>query len=189
MNQALEFLDARRSSPSRLLGTPGPNETQLLRMLQTAVCVPDHGRLVPWRFLRIAGDARQALGARLAAIFEHDHPDASDAALDKERSRFAHAPVVVAVIGRIERDHKIPEIEQRLSAGAVCLQLLNAAHALGFGAQWLTGWAAYHPDIHAALRLKEHEEIIGFIHVGTPAGDVPGRERPDAAALLSDWAA
>lgn len=184
---ALEFLDQRRSTPSRLLAEPGPRHDQLLRMLETAVRVPDHGRLAPWRFLRIAGDARTRLGERLLDIFRRERPDAPDAALDKERSRFAHAPVVIAVVGRIASDHKIPEIEQRLSAGAACLQLLHAAHALGFGAQWLTGWAAYHPDVHATLGLAQNEEIIGFVHIGTPISESPDHERPDAAALLSDW--
>ena len=185
---ALEFLDQRRSTPSRLLDEPGPRDDQLLRMLETAVRVPDHGRLTPWRFLRIAGDARRRLGERLLDVFRRERPDAPDAALDKERLRFAHAPVVIAVVGCITRNHTIPEIEQRLSAGAVCLQLLHAAHAFGFGAQWLTGWAAYHPDIHAALKLAENEEIMGFVHIGTPTGEPPDRERPDVATLLSDWA-
>lgn len=156
-------------------------------MLRTAVRVPDHGRLTPWRFLRIAGDARRALGMQLLEIYQREHPDATEAVFDKERSRFAHAPVVIAVISRIVRDHKIPEIEQRLSAGAACMQLLQAAHAHGFGAQWLTGWAAYHPGIRAVLGLAGYEDITGFIHIGTPAGETPERERPDAAALLSDW--
>lgn len=184
---ALEFLDQRHSTPGRLLGEPGPSHDQLLRMLETAVRVPDHGRLTPWRFLRIAGDARKRFGDRLLDIYLRERPDAPDAALDKERSRFAYAPVVIAVVGRIARHHKIPEIEQRLSAGAVCLQLLHAAHALGFGAQWLTGWTAYHPEIHAVLELAKCEEIIGFVHIGTPIAEVPDRERPDAATLLSDW--
>lgn len=188
MNDSLlQLLEQRRSTPSRLLGTPGPDEAQLLRMLATAVRVPDHGRLTPWRFLRIRGDARLALGERLAEVYRREHPDAPDAAIEKERTRFGCAPVVVAVVARIARGHKIPEIEQRLSGGCVCFQLLQAAQALGYGAQWLTGWAAYHPEIHAVLGLAQDEDIAGFIHIGTPTADIDERERPDARALLSDW--
>ncbi len=158
-------------------------------MLRTALRVPDHGRLAPWRFLRIRGNARAELGQALLAIYRNDHPDASDAALEKERNRFAHAPEIIAVVGRITPAHKVPEIEQRLSGGAVCFQLLLTAHAMGFGAQWLTGWAAYHPAILKALGLSENEEILGFVHIGTPAGSLPDHERPDAASLVSDWQA
>lgn len=183
----LTLLDQRRSTPSRLLGPPGPEPDQLERILRTAVRVPDHGRLVPWRFLRIAGAARLALGERLAAVFRQDNPDADDHLVDKERKRFAFAPVVVVVVARIEPGHRIPDVEQRLSGGAVCLQLLQAAQALGFGSQWLTGWAAYHPAIHKALGLGRSEEILGFIHLGTPIVESPERERPAVADLLGDW--
>lgn len=185
--EALDFLHRRRSTPSRLLAEPGPDAATLASLLATAVRVPDHGRLTPWRFLRIVGDARHRLGATLAEIHAAEHPEASAAALDKERGRFGHAPLVVAVIGTIVPGHRIPEIEQRLSGGAVCFQLLLAAQAHGFGAQWLTGWAAYHPAIHARLGLAADEEILGFIHIGTANAEPPERERPDASALLSDW--
>lgn len=186
---AFEFLDRRQSTPSRLLGEPGPSNAQVMRMVQTAIRVPDHGRLTPWRFLRIRGAERAALGQALFSIYQDERPDASEAAFDKERKRFANAPEVIAVIGCITSGHKVPEIEQRLSGGAVCFQLLLAAHAMGFGAQWLTGWAAYHPAIHATLGLSDNEEILGFLHIGTPAGALPDHERPDAASLVSDWRA
>lgn len=185
--EALAFLHRRRSTPSRLLADPGPDDATLARMLATALRVPDHGRLTPWRFLRIAGEARHRLGQALADVHAAEHPEAPAAVLDKERGRFSHAPVVVAVIGTIAHGHRIPEVEQRLSGGAVCFQLLLAAQALGFGAQWLTGWAAYHPAIHARLGLAAGEEILGFVHIGTATVETAERERPDASALLSDW--
>ena len=187
-SEPLEFLHARRSVPSRQLGEPGPDDATLLRMLQSAARVPDHGKLVPFRFLRIAGDARHALGERLAQRALQRDPQASDAALDKDRGRFGHAPLVVAVIARLTRGHKVPEQEQLLSAGSACFALLQAAQALGFGAQWLTGWAAYDEAIARTLGLGEHEKIVGFVHIGTPKLEAPERERPDAAALLSDFA-
>lgn len=184
---ALNFLRQRRSVPSRLLGDPGPDPSQLRAMLAEAVRVPDHGRLTPWRFLAIRGDARHALGERLAARALEKDPAAPAAAVDKDRQRFSQAPLVLVVVGCPVPGHKVPVQEQLLSGGAVCFALLQAAQALGFGAQWLTGWAAYDAQIQRQLGLGEGELVLGFVHVGTPAEPVPERQRPDPDALLSDW--
>ena len=183
----LTTLNQRRSVPAKQLGEPGPDPATLLVMLQAAVRVPDHAKRVPFRFLRIAGEARRALGERLVARALERDPDAGEAALEKDRTRFAHAPVVVAVIARLGPDEKIPESERFSSACCVCFALLQAAQACGYGAQWLTGWPAYDDAILRLLGLGEDERIAGFIHVGTPKLEAPERERPDAAALLSDW--
>ena len=183
---ALAGLDARRSVPSRLLGAPGPTHDQLLRMLASAVRVPDHGKLVPWRFLRIEGDTRLRLGDLLAERARELDADAPDAAVEKDRQRFSFAPTIVAVIAHPTPGHKVPEIEQLLSGGAVCFALLQAAQALGFGAQWLTGWAAYDEHVHAVLGVAAGERILGFIHVGTASEPAPERVRPDPATLLTD---
>lgn len=183
---ALQVLDHRRSTPSRLLSEPGPDAAQLQRMLATAVRVPDHGRLEPWRFILIRGNNRQRLGDALARRAVERNPDALAAVLDKDRARFNHAPLVVAVIARLTPGHKVPEQEQLLSGGAVCLSLLQAADALGFGAQWLTGWAAYDPVVAATLGLSENEKVIGFIHVGTASEPIAERDRPDPASLTRE---
>lgn len=186
-NQPLSWLDTRRSVPAKQLGEPGPDEPTLLRMLQSAVRVPDHGKRVPFRFLRIRGDARHALGEALAALTRERDPGAGDAAVEKDRMRFSHAPVVVAVVAVLDPgDAKIPEQERLLSAGCACFALLQAAQAMGFGACWLTGWPAYDAAVLELLGVGAHERIAGFIHIGTPKQDVPERERPDAAALLAD---
>jgi nitroreductase len=183
----LSDLSARRSTPSRLLAVPGPDDDQLRAMLEVAVHVPDHGRLSPWRFLRIRGEARTTLGKALAARWLELDPDAAAARCEKERERFNHAPCVIAVIATLTPGHKVPESEQIQSGSCVCLALLQAADALGFGAQWLTGWAAYDPQILALLGLGSHERILGFIHIGTAQHPVEDRERPDPASLLTDW--
>ena len=184
----LEFLDSRRSVPARQLAAPGPDHATVLRMLQSASRVPDHGRRVPFRFVRIAGDARLELGEALAALTIARDPQASDGAVEKDRQRFAHAPLVIAVLAILDPDdRKIPEVERLLSAGAACFALLQAAQALGFGANWLTGWPAHDPQAHALLGMGEHERVVGFVHIGTPMAEAPERERPDAAALLTDW--
>jgi nitroreductase len=156
-------------------------------MLQTAMCVPDHGRLNPWRFLRISGKHRAALGELLAARRRELEPDAALAVIDKDRARFNHAPLIVAVVACLIPGHKVPTQEQLLSAGCVCLTLLHAAQALGFGAQWLTGWAAYDATIMRQLKLDTDERIVGFIHIGTPRGAAPERTRPELGQHLSDW--
>ena len=183
----LEALLGRRSTPSRQLGPPGPDEPQLLQMLRAAVHVPDHGRLAPWRFLRIRGDARDALGAALLSrLLERD----SDASVDKqakERDRFNHAPCVIAVIARLTPGHKIPESEQLQSGSCACFALLQAAQALGFGAQWLTGIAAYDPKILELLGVGANERVQGFIHIGSVVVPQEDRPRPDPATLLTDW--
>ena len=189
MSGPLAGLDSRRSVPSRQLSEPGPDDAVLLRMLRSAVRVPDHGKRVPFRFLRIHGDARHVLGEVLVARALERDPQAGDAALDKDRHRFTHAPLIVAVIARLGPDEKIPESERFSSASCVCFALLQAAQAFGFGAQWLTGWPAYDAKILECLGLGEHERITGFIHIGTPKLEAPERERPDPDALLSDWIA
>ena len=184
---ALDILLSRHSTPSRALGEPGPDPGQLLRMLSVAVHVPDHGKLAPWRFLRIAGDARQRLGDALAQRALQRDPHLAAASIEKERRRFTFAPVIVAVIAQLTPNHKIPEAEQILSGGCACFSLLQAAHALGFGAQWLTGWAAYDPQIAALLGVGERERILGFIHIGRELEAASDRDRPDPRGLLSDW--
>lgn len=187
LTDPLHVLDTRRSVPSKQLGEPGPDHATLLRMLASAVRVPDHGKLVPFRFIRLQGEARHALGDLLAARTLHLQPDAADAVVEKDRARFSHAPVIITVVARLTPGHKVPEQEQLLTAGSVCFALLQAAQALGFGAQWLTGWMAYDAAVAATLGLSADERIAGFIHIGTPKMEAPERERPDPALLLTDW--
>lgn len=186
-NVILEGLDRRRSVPSKQLGAPGPDDTALLRLLRSAIRVPDHGKRTPFRFLRIQGDARHALGEHLAARSRERDPNASEAVIEKDRKRFSAAPVIVTVIAKLGPDEKIPVQERLLSAGCVCFALLQAAQGLGFGAQWLTGWAAYDREILAGLGLAPHEQLLGFIHIGTATAEAPERVRPELAAKRTDW--
>ena len=187
LSDELHALNTRRSVPAKQLGDPGPDDAALQRILEAAVRVPDHGKRVPFRFLRIVGDARHALGARLAARSLERDPNAGEAAIEKDRNRFSHAPLVLGVIARQGPDEKIPASERFSAASCVCFALLQAAQACGFGAQWLTGWPAYDPDILALLGVGEDERVVGFIHIGTPKLEAPERDRPDPRALLTDW--
>ena len=157
-------------------------------MLQTAVRVPDHGKRVPFRFLRIAGAARANLAAAAAERLREREPDAGEAVVDKLRTRFLLPPLTIAVIAKLGPDEKIPASERFSTASCVCLLLLQAAQAEGFGAQWLTGWTAYdRPFLERTLGLAADEQLVGTIAIGTPLVEVPERERPDPATLLSDW--
>ncbi|WP_460712254.1 nitroreductase family protein [Lysobacter terrae] len=188
MNDRLAALDDRRSTPAKQLGEPAPDQATLLRLLESAVRVPDHGKRTPWRFIAIRGEARDALGERLAARGRERDPTAGEAAVEKDRMRFSHAPLIITVVAQLGPDEKIPEQERLLSAGCVCFALLQAAQAAGFGAQWLTGWPAYDAEVARWLGLQEREHVVGFIHVGTPKLEAPERDRPDPRALLSEFA-
>lgn len=184
----LPALDSRRSVPTRQLGAPGPEQARLLRMLQTVVRVPDHGKRVPFRFVRIDGDARHALADAAEARLRVREPDAAHAVIEKLRTRFTVPPLTIAVVARLGPDDKIPESERTATASCVCLLLLQAAQAEGFGAQWLTGWPAYdRPFLEGTLGLSADEQLAGTIAIGTPQVDVPERERPDPANLLTEW--
>lgn len=178
-------LTQRRSVPSRLLAAPGPDRAQLETLLTAAMRVPDHGKLAPWRFVLIEGEARHVLGERLVARAREIDPNAPAAALEKDRERFCFAPTIVAVVATPVAGHKVPVVEQLLSGGAVCFALLLAAQGMGFGAQWLTGWAAYDREILAGLGLAPEEQLLGFIHIGTPQGEAPERLRPALPDKLS----
>ncbi|MEO5596749.1 MAG: nitroreductase [Lysobacteraceae bacterium] len=184
---AVDFLLGRHSARSRELIAPGPDDQQLAMMLAAAVHVPDHGRMQPWRFIVVRGAARQLLGDALAARALERDPNIAQKSLEKERQRFSFAPLIIVVVAKLTPDHKIPQIEQVLSGGCACFSLLQAAQAMGFGAQWLTGWAAYDPQITALLGLVERESILGFIHIGSTQSPPEERERPDPQQLLSEW--
>jgi len=187
MSHPLSLLQHRHSTPSLQLGEPAPAGAELEALLQTAIRVPDHGKLVPFRLILLRGDAKLKFGERLAELSLRVNPDMTDSKREKDRTRYQFAPLVVAVVAHVDPASKVPVIEQQLSAGCVAYNLLLGASALGYGAQWLTGWAAYNREAHAILGLKENEHVVGFVHIGTPQVDVPDRDRPALADVLSTW--
>jgi len=188
MSDPLSFLNTRQSIPARQLGEPAPDQATLLRMLRAACRVPDHGRRVPFRFIQIEGAAREALGESVAERGKRRRLDEDHALYLKDRERFSRAPLVITVVAVLDPDDThTPERERILSAGCTCFALLQAAQALGYGANWLTGWPAYDPEIAHLLGLGGHERIVGFIHIGTPKCALPDRTRPDLDTLLTQW--
>lgn len=181
---ALEFLQTRRSRPAKTLGLPVPDREALMPLLQAAARTPDHGKLEPWRFVVIQRPAM----ARLAALTEERGAalgkDAAD--ISKGRNQFDQGLLAVAVIESPQASEKIPRIEQTYSAGAVCLALLNAALAAGWGANWLSGWISHDPVFaQQGLGLAAHERIAGLIHIGTETSAPPERPRPDLATITT----
>jgi nitroreductase len=185
--QAIDLLKTRRSVKPLELAAPGPTPEQLDTILTIACRVPDHGKLAPWRFIVIEGEARHAFGETLAKIFRASHPDATAEQIDFERKRLARAPLAIAVVSRAAPHAKIPEWEQMMSAGAAAMNLLNAAHALGFAACWLTEWYAYDRQALDALGLSPTEKIAGFIHIGTPARPPEDRPRPALSDVVTRY--
>lgn len=182
-----DVLFRRRSVPTRLLGAPGPSANELELLFAAAIRVPDHTALAPWRLITLQGEAKLRFGERVAAMAIEKNPALSEDKRAKDRLRYTYAPIVVAVVARLQDNPKVPQQEQLLSAGCVAYNLLLGAQALGYGAQWITGWAAYDRDVAALLGLAVDERVVGFVHVGTPQGEVPERRRPALAEIVSAW--
>jgi len=189
MTDALELLTTRRSFKAVELTGPAPSAAELDTLLTVASRVPDHGKLAPWRFIVFEGEARYAAGGAIAAAFAAKYPDAKPEHVDAERQRLARAPLVVAVVSRAAPHVKIPEWEQVLSAGAAAMNLVLAAHALGYAANWITEWYAYDRRVLDALGLAPHERIAGFIHIGTPPGKAEHRPRPPLSDIATRFSA
>lgn len=187
--EALDLLLTRRSVKPAMLAEPGPTAEQLETILTAAARVPDHKKLVPWRFIVFEGAARERFGQVLqeACAKEETEPP-SATRLEFERNRLTRAPTVVAVISRVVPTAPAPEWEQVLSCGAACLNLCLAANAMGFGTCWITEWYAYSPGVRAALKLGADEKVAGFVYVGTAREQQADRERPSLAAITTRWA-
>ena len=183
---ALEFLLRRRSHPARTLALPGPGREEMAVLLEAAARVPDHGKLEPWRFVVLGPAARLRIAAAIAQRGSQTGLGPEEIA--KARAGFEGPQTVVAVVACPQESEKIPEIEQTLSVGAVCLSLVNAALAAGWGANWLTGWVSRDRAIlEGELGLAAREWIAGFVHVGTPGAQPPERPRPDLGRIVT-WA-
>lgn len=168
MNAQLEFLQQRNSSPR--LCEPAPSADELAQMLQAAGRAPDHQRLRPWRFIAIGGERREAFGRLLHDALLQRKPEADDTARNKALNAPLRAPLVLACVVTLHEHPKVPHVEQRLSAGCAVQGLLLAAEALGYAGIWRTGDAAFDRNVMDALGLAAHEEIIGFVYLGTREG-------------------
>jgi nitroreductase len=187
--ETLDLLARRRSTSAKAMGAPGPNAEQLSQILAAAARVPDHGKLFPWRFIVFEGEALAEFGLVLEQALVAKRADVGEGLRRFERNRFLRAPLVVAVVSSLKTEKPIPEWEQRLSAGAVCQNMLIAAAAIGFGANWITEWYAYDEIVDKALGLGEGERIAGYVYIGTGTEELAERDRPVMDDIVSHWRA
>ena len=182
----LSLLETRPSGKPRDLIEPGPTGPELQRILSIAARTPDHGTLTPWRFVTVAGDQREALEALLQQALLDDDPDPLPGKREKERDFAHYKGALVVLISAPVEDHKIPVWEQQLSCGAAGMNLLLAAHALGYTAGWVTGWRAYSERVRAAF-CGPRERIAGFIFIGHPGRGIEDRQRPELGEVWNEW--
>jgi nitroreductase len=185
MLDAIELLKIRRSVKPREMSGPGPTAAELETILTIAARVPDHGKLTPWRFIVFEGDARIRAGEIIAQVFSEKNPSAPAEEIELEKRRLMDAPLVIAVVSFTKPHPKVPPWEQQLSAGASAMNIVTAATALGYGANWLTGWFAFDRDVLDRLGLKVDEKLAGFIHIGTPSKPSEDRPRPSLADIVT----
>jgi nitroreductase len=187
LSSPLAYLQSRRSGRAREMVGPGPSQAELDAMIALAARTPDHGKLAPWRFVIVPEERRGDLAALLRRALDENQPDCTDAHRHKA-VEFAHGgEALVVVLSAPVAGHKVPVWEQELSAGAVSMNLLHAAHAHGFVGSWLTGWAAYDPLVRDAFCTGPHERIAGFFFFGSPARDLEERPRPELARIVRTW--
>ncbi|WP_022723189.1 nitroreductase [Rhodopseudomonas sp. B29] len=185
MSDVISFFETRRSVKPREMSGPGPSAEELETILTIGARVPDHGKIGPWRFIVFEGDARARGGAVIAEVFARKHPEAGETDIAVEKARLMEAPLVIAVVSSPKPHPKVPAWEQELSAGASCMNIVAAATALGYGANWLSGWIAYDRDVLSGLGLKDNEKLAGFIYIGTKTKPVEDRPRPVLAEIVT----
>ncbi|WOK36261.1 nitroreductase [Sphingomonas sp. C3-2] len=186
LTSPLSLLATRRSGKPREMVAPGPNSGELAQMLEIAARTPDHGKLAPWRFVIVDRESRPALADMLVAAYRAEKPEAGRLEIEAMENFAGFAPTLVVVLSSPRASSKIPLWEQELSAGAVCMNLLHAAHAMGFAAGWITGWPAFNADVRNAFGSAD-ERVAGFIYIGTPGKPLEERPRPEMEEIVSHW--
>jgi len=183
----ITFLQQRYSTPAKQLLEPAPSQTELEQILQAAVAAPDHGGLHPWQFLIIKGEARQKLGDLMARCYQQRHPQASSEQVERQRTKPLRSPLIITVVAKIQQNPSVDKLEQILSAGAACQQILLAAQALGYGAIWLSGESIFDWNINDGLGLGFDDQIVGFLYLGTESQSRKAPQRPAVRNFIHDW--
>jgi nitroreductase len=185
MPDAIELLKTRRSLKPMEMTGPGPTPAELETILTIGARVPDHGKLSPWRFIVFEGDGRARAGEVFGRLFAQKNPQATPDQIAKEREKFTAAPLVIAVVSKTVDHFKVPAWEQELSAGASAMNVIHAAHALGYVCDWVTGWVAFDRDVLDALGLAPNEKIVGYIHIGKATKTIEDRPRPALSEIVT----
>lgn len=187
ISSTLALLATRRSARPRDLVAPGPDAAQLAQILAAASRTPDHGKLNPWRFVHVTRARRDAFAALLQRAYRAQTPAPGRLEIEANERFAQQAPELVVVLSAPVVPHKIPVWEQELSVGAACMNLLLAAHAMGYAGGWVTGWASYSEIVRDAFGGAS-ERIAGFIFLGTPGAELEERPRPEPGEVISEWA-
>ena len=187
LSSPLAYLSSRRSGRPRDLVEPGPDAGQLRLIIEIAGRSPDHGKLAPWRFIHVGRDRREEFAAMLEAAYRAANPEPGRLEIEAAHRFARQAPTLVIALSSPVADTKIPLWEQELSCGAAVMNLAHAATASGFAAGWVTGWAAYSPEVMAGIGAREGERVAGFVFIGTPGLDLEDRPRPAVDFLVSEW--
>jgi len=182
---AIDALTTRRSAAQ--FAEPAPDDETLAKILGAAMRAPDHGKLKPWRFIVLRGDARNRFGDVMVEAMKRREPDVPANMLERERAKPLRAPLIVVLAAAIKEGHKIPVVEQLLAAGAAAQNVMVAAHALGYGAAWKTGAPAYDGFVKEALGLAPSDAIAGFLYLGTPAAKPAMLPQPELSAFVRNW--
>lgn len=175
-----------RASTDRLQD-PAPDRAQLEQILATALRAPDHGRLQPWRYVIVQGEARSILAENVVASTLRVAPQTPQFNLDKRRQRMATMPMTIVLGMHLHPEHKIPLWEQEMSVAAGAMNILNALHALGFGGIWVSGPITQDPVLAAQFGFEAPHRLAGFMFVGTPDNPLPAPTRPDPAGFMAVW--
>ncbi len=189
MNPFIEMLKTRRSAPPMTLVGPPPTAEEIETLLTIASRIPDHGKLARFRFILFEGEARKKASDIVAEVFAAENPKADAKQIEAERKRLSYAPLVVGVVSSAGPHEKIPEWEQTLTAGAVCMALVVAANAMGFATIWLTEWYAYDRKVLDQFGLAPHERMAGFVHIGHNDAPREDRLRPVLADIVTRFGA
>jgi nitroreductase len=188
-SSVLAFLKSRKSGSAKAMTGPGPSQNQVNEILDIAVRVPDHGKLAPWRFVVFEGAARGLAGQSFAQVWANLHPEHGPETLAFHSGLFLRAPLVIAVVSTAAPHGKIPEWEQQMSSAAVCYNVILAATAMGFAAQWQSDWVAYDQGAKSVMGILDLEKVAGLIYIGQSTLPLEDRPRPDATSLVTKWSA
>ncbi|MDB5528502.1 MAG: nitroreductase [Devosia sp.] len=182
-----DYLMSRRSVGQAFLKEPGPNAEELEQILTIGTRVPDHGKLNPWRLVLYTGDDRALIGEKLAAMAKAKNPNLEEAELERELMRFLPPPLTIGVLSSPKAHPTVPEWEQFLSAGNVAFNLVNAAFALGYAANWVSRWYSMDAEAARMLGAREGERFVAFVQIGTPSAVIEDRPRPKLDSIVSRW--
>jgi nitroreductase len=188
MNAAVELLLNRHSTPAKQLAEPAPEGEHLELILRAAMSAPDHRALRPWRFLLVSGEARNRLGDVFAEGFRRRHPQAEEEKVERQREKPLRSPLLVLLVAHIQACAKVPEWEQMMAVGAAAEHMQLMAQTLGYGSVWLSGEHCGDPWVERTLGLLPNERLVGYLAIGTPTAEPPGKSRPDPWTFTTQWA-